>query len=62
MLDLLQTTGSDRHGLILEKDGTRYAFDRLASKDADGLVPLRQLRDDEVVAWPGVIYRKMSAP
>jgi hypothetical protein len=36
----------------------RYEFVRYSVKDKDGSVPLSQLADDEIVVWPGEIYRR----
>lgn len=38
--------------------GGRYRFDRQATEDRGGSIALSQLRDDEVVVWPGFIYRR----
>jgi len=38
--------------------GERYRYDRKATEDRGGAVALSQLADDEVVVWPGFIYRR----
>lgn len=40
-----------------EWDGIRYRYDRPAMEDADG-VRLAQLRTDEVLVAPGLVYRR----
>lgn len=37
--------------------GGRFQFDRIAYNDPDGSTPLSQLRSDEFVVYPGLIYR-----
>lgn len=44
---------------ITEQGGRRYVFDRLAKCDRDGC-PLDQLRKNELLLNPGLIYRKAS--
>jgi len=51
----------DKHGFVVERDGIRYALDRPASQEPDGSVALDQLRSDEIVMSPGIIYRRVSA-
>lgn len=67
MTDIPQTTapllGAYRDYPIPEwidapKRGGRHIYDRIAIEDADGSVALRQLRDDEFVVCPGLIYRR----
>lgn len=36
----------------------RYDFVRYPIMEKDGSIPLSQLADDEVVVWPGEVYRK----
>ena len=43
----------------LEEDNHKYIFDRLAEGDDDGY-PLNQLKKDEVLFEPGLIYRQAS--
>jgi hypothetical protein len=43
----------------IERDGQKYAFDRPAQKDAADAVVLAQLRLDEAVISPGLIYRRI---
>lgn len=38
--------------------GGRYIFDRVAHEEIDGSVSLAQLRADEFVISPGLIYRR----
>ena len=40
----------------VQSEGHTYVFDRLAKCDADGC-PLDQLRKNEVMFHPGLIYR-----
>ena len=40
--------------------GGKFKFDRKASIERGGSLALSQLRDDEVVVWPGFIYRRVS--
>ena len=40
--------------------GGRHAYDRIAVEDADGGVALSQLRGDEFVVCPGLIYRRVT--
>lgn len=42
----------------IEKDGIRFLYDRIALEDSDGTTPLAQLRSDEFVIAPGLIYRR----
>lgn len=44
----------------MDQGGTRYFYDRPALQDSDGTVPLAQLRPDEFVVAPGVIYRRVG--
>jgi hypothetical protein len=44
----------------IESGGERWNFDRLAVVGHDGSVDLEQLRPDEVVIAPGVIYRRVG--
>lgn len=41
-------------------DGQRFEYDRIALEDHDGAVPLSQLRPDEFVMAPGLIYRRTA--
>jgi hypothetical protein len=43
----------------LDKAGQRFAYDRPAMQDRDGTTPLAQLRPDEFVIAPGLIYRRV---
>lgn len=45
---------------IIDNDGVRYEFNRRAKK-VGGAVYMSQLRDDEVVIAPGLIYRMALA-
>lgn len=40
--------------------GGRHTYDRIAIEDADGAVALSQLRSDEFVVCPGLIYRRIA--
>lgn len=40
--------------------GGRHTFNRVAYEDPDGSVPLSQLRLDEFVTHPGLIYRRVG--
>jgi hypothetical protein len=42
----------------LDKAGERFGYDRIAMEDRDGTTPLAQLRPDEFVVAPGLIYRR----
>jgi hypothetical protein len=42
------------------KCGERFDYDRIAMEDEHGAVPLAQLRDDEFVVAPGLIYRRAT--
>jgi hypothetical protein len=44
----------------LDKAGERFSYDRPAMEDSDGTTPLAQLRPDEFVVAPGLIYRRAS--
>ena len=44
-----------------DKAGERFIYDRIAVNDTDGATPLAQLRPDEFVVAPGLIYRRASA-
>jgi len=44
-----------------DKAGQRFTYDRIALEDSDGTTPLAQLRPDEFVVAPGLIYRRASA-
>jgi len=39
--------------------GGRFAYDRIAAEDDDGSVNLAQMRPDEFVTFPGLIYRRI---
>jgi len=39
--------------------GGLHQFDRIAVEERDGSVALSQLRDDEFVVCPGLIYRRI---
>lgn len=41
----------------MDKAGQRFIYDRIAVNDSDGTTPLSQLRPDEFVVAPGLIYR-----
>ena len=43
---------------FIQARGGRFAFERIAIENKDGTVPLSQLRDDELMISPGLIYRK----
>jgi hypothetical protein len=43
----------------IQRDGQRYVFDRIAEGDTEGY-PLTQLKKDEVLMMPGIIYRRAS--
>lgn len=43
----------------IEQESERYVFDRLAHCDAEGC-PLDQVKKDEVLLQPGLIYKKAS--
>jgi hypothetical protein len=42
------------------REGVHYKFVREATQDKDGLVPLSQLADDEIVIGPGFVYRRIT--
>jgi len=42
-----------------QEDNIKYIFDRLAQCDTEGC-PLDQVRRDEVLLAPGLIYKKAS--
>lgn len=44
-----------------DKAGERFIYDRIAMNDTDGTTSLAQLRPDEFVVAPGLIYRRASA-
>lgn len=44
----------------IDTETGRYRFDRVAYANKRGQVPLAQMRNDEVVITPGLIYRKGS--
>jgi len=44
---------------FIEKQDTRYVFDRLAECDDEGC-PLDQVKKGELLLHPGFIYRKVS--
>jgi hypothetical protein len=48
--------GRDIHDWI-DKDGQRFSYNRIAFEDGDGTIALDQLRPDEFVVSPGLIYR-----
>jgi hypothetical protein len=41
----------------IEKDTTKYIFDRIAECDSEGGCPLDQLHKNEVLFEPGLIYK-----
>lgn len=41
------------------EEGVQYVFDRLAKCDAEGC-PLDQVKKDELLLSPGLIYKKAS--
>jgi hypothetical protein len=45
----------------IDRDGKVYDFDREALQDKKGGIELSQLRDDEIIIAPGLIYRKSKA-
>jgi hypothetical protein len=45
---------------IVNGAGKRAAFDRIAMEDKGGGVPLSQLRKDECVIAPGLVYRDVQ--
>ena len=45
---------------IVDGNGTRLEFVRIATEDEDGLVALAQLEPNECVIAPGLIYRHGS--
>ncbi len=44
---------------FFEEQDTRYVFDRLAECDDEGC-PLDQVKKDELLLNPGLIYKKVS--
>lgn len=40
--------------------GGRHSYDRIAMEEPDGSVALAQLRGDEFVVCPGLIYRRIA--
>lgn len=42
-----------------QDDDSRYIFDRVAQCDSEGC-PLWQIRQDEILLEPGLIYKKAS--
>jgi hypothetical protein len=40
--------------------GGLYLYDRIAIEESDGSIALAQLRSDEFVVCPGLIYRMVS--
>jgi hypothetical protein len=50
---------ADRNGFVVIHAGARYAMDRPAAKNADGSISMDQLRSDEIVVAPGLIYRRV---
>lgn len=50
--------GRDIPSFFVTGDGKRHKFDRLAYTDEGGGCPLSQLRNDESVIAPGLIYRE----
>ena len=62
------TKCSDRHignhngkaiPAYIETESGCYWFDRVAHTDKRGRAPLAQMRNDEVMITPGLIYRKV---
>ena len=43
----------------IERNGNKYKYDRLAECDSEGC-PLYQLKKDEVLLNPGLIYSKVA--
>lgn len=39
-------------------DGVKHLYDRIAIEESDGRVFLAQMRDDELMLSPGLIYRE----
>lgn len=47
----------------LDYEGGKYGvFDRVALEDKEGRTPLAQMRLDEFMTYPGVIYREAERP
>jgi hypothetical protein len=44
---------------FFQEDNIKYIFDRLAQCDEDGC-PLDQVKHDELLVAPGLIYKKAS--
>lgn len=42
----------------MNKAGERFNYDRIAIEDEDGGCPLSQMRPDEFMVAPGLIYRR----
>lgn len=45
---------------FIQDRGARYNFEKIAVEDRDGSVALSQLRRDELLIAPGLIYRKVG--
>ena len=43
----------------IEARGSVFKFDRNAVQDKNGDIELSQLRDDEILVYPGLIYRRL---
>lgn len=52
--------GKEIPAYIVEKNGVRYDYDRIAVYHPDGGVELSQLARNEVVIAPGLIYRETA--
>jgi hypothetical protein len=52
--------GKEIPAYILDDDGTRYDYNRVAV-ETDGGVELSQLSREEVVIAPGLIYRAIAS-
>ena len=57
-----QTTPPDTYAPESEFPGRggKYRYSRPAKHGKDGSVSLSQLADDEVIVWPGMIYKKIA--
>lgn len=56
---MLNTMHEDISETFTDQHGQTFRFVRQAYRDHDGSVPLSQLADDEVVIYPGLIYRRV---
>jgi hypothetical protein len=46
--------------LDIKERGSRYEYAGIAIEDKDRTVALAQLREDEILVAPGLIYRRIS--